>query len=207
MASGRNRKRLRDLGQVADELKKGSVMLFPTDTVAGIGCLFDSNDGIARIRDIKKIKEENPLAVLISSPEQLDALKIRRGKIVNSLIEKLWPGGLTIVLSSENSYPCGGEGNTLGLRIPDADLLRKIIKEVGQPIVATSANLHGDPAAPGIDDVRNEIVEKVDYVADLPIKGVGLASTVVKLEAGEVRIIREGAVASDEIYNAMKGID
>jgi L-threonylcarbamoyladenylate synthase len=182
-------------------------MLFPTDTVAGIGCLFDSIEGISRIRDIKNIKSDNPLAVLIPSVSYLDSLKIRRGRIINRLIERLWPGGLTIVLSSENNYACSGEGNTMGLRIPDADLMRKIIKEVGKPIVATSANFHGDPPPPQIEDVRPEIVEMVDYVVDLPVKGVGLPSTVVKIEAGDIKIIRRGAVSSKEINEAMKGLE
>lgn len=207
MPSKKNRRELTNIDDIAGYFKKGSVILFPTDTVAGVGCLFDSPEGISRIRELKKIKTENPLAVLIPSIDYLDSLKIRRGRIINRLIESLWPGGLTIVLSSENNYACSGEGNTLGLRIPEPDLMRKIIKKVGTPIVATSANFHGDPPPAGIKDVRPEIAEMVDYVADLPIKGVGLPSTVVKLEAGEIRIIRKGAVSTDEIEQAMEGLD
>lgn len=207
MSSKAGRKKLTNIDDIAGYLKKGSVILFPTDTVPGIGCLFDSSEGISKIREMKKIKSENPLAVLIPSVDYLDILKIRRGKILNRLINTLWPGGLTIVLSSENSYACSGEGNTLGLRIPDTDLMRKIIVKVGMPIVATSANFHGDPPPPGIEDVRPEIAEMVDCIADLPIKGVGLPSTVVKIEAGEIKIIRKGAVSPDEIYEAMEGLE
>jgi len=181
-------------------------MLFPTDTVVGLGCRFDSEDGISRIREMKRIKTENPLAVLISSVEDLNRLKMRRSRVFNKLIDKMWPGGLTVVLSSEQRYACCGKRNTLGLRMPDADLMRKIIMMAGSPIAATSANFHGFLPPARIEDVDAKIVERVDYVLDLPIKGLGLPSTVVKIEAGEVKIIREGAISSEEINEVIRGV-
>ena len=194
-----------DPDKISSYFSDGAVMLFPTDTVVGLGCKFDSRDGVSRIREMKGIKTENPLAVLISSAEDLTRLKMRKSRVFNMLIDKMWPGGLTIVLSSEKSYACCGDGNTLGLRMPDSDLIRKIIKMSGSPIAATSANFHGAPPPAKIEDVDSKIVEKVDYVLDLPIKGTGLPSTVIKIEAGEVKIIRQGAITSDEIYQAIKG--
>jgi L-threonylcarbamoyladenylate synthase len=191
--------------KIASLFAKGAVVLFPTDTVVGLGCRFDSKECIARIREIKGIKTENPLAVLISSEEELKNLKLRKSRIFNKLIEQMWPGGLTIVISSEHSFPCCGNRNTLGLRMPDNDLMRKIISMAKIPIAATSANFHKISPPAKIEDVDPRIVEKVDYVLDIPIKGVGVPSTVVTLEAGEVRIIREGAVSSQEIQEVLEG--
>jgi L-threonylcarbamoyladenylate synthase len=199
--------RLSDPDKIASHFNEEAVMLFPTDTVVGLGCRFDSEESIARIREIKGIKEENPLAVLISSIEDIDKLKMRKSRVFKVLSDKMWPGGLTIVLSSENSYNCCGYGNTLGLRMPDSDLMRKIIKMSGTPIAATSANFHGAPPPVSVENIDARIVDKADYVLDLPIKGIGLPSTVVRIEAGEARIIREGAISSEEISRVIRGMD
>jgi L-threonylcarbamoyladenylate synthase len=192
------------MNKYAGHIKDGDVLLFPTDTVMGIGCRFDSGEGIARLRAIKEIKESVPIAVLISSIDQLEKLKIRRSRLSNILISRFWPGGLTIVLSSEKHYPCCGDGNTIGLRMPDFDLLRRIIEKAGVPLAATSANLHGKPPPKIMEDVEQSIVERVDCSVDLTTRIIGLPSTVVKLEAGEPRILREGAVSSGEIYEALE---
>lgn len=207
MAGKKKISKSRNPREIASLFNEGAVILFPTDTVVGLGCIFDSGEGISRIRKIKGIKTENPLAVLISSVDDLGGLNIRKSRVFNRLVEKMWPGGLTVVLSSENNYPCCGEGNSLGLRMPDNDFIRKIIEMTGKPVAATSANLHGISPPARIEDVDSRIAGKVDYVLELPVKGVGLPSTVVKIESGEVRIIREGAISSAEIFDAARGMD
>lgn len=193
-----------DMNKYARHVKNGDVLLFPTDTVMGIGCRFDSEEGIARLRAIKEIKDSVPIAVLISSMEQFEKLNIRRSRPSNILISKFWPGGLTIVLSSETRYPCCGDGNTLGLRMPDFDLLRKIIEKAGVPLAATSANHHGKPPPRRMEDVEQSVVDRVDCTIDLAMRAIGLPSTVVRLEAGEPRVLREGAVSSGEIHEALE---
>ncbi len=197
-------KKVNDPEKIAGLLKDGALIIFPTDTVVGLGCRFDSEEGISRIRKIKGVNSGNPLAALISSVDDLDKLRMRRNRNLNKVIDKLWPGGLTVVLTSENSYPCGGNGNTLGLRMPDSALLRKIIMMTGAPIAATSANFHGDPPPSAIGKVNSKILKQADYILDIPIKGIGLASTVIRFEAAEVEIIREGSVSADEIFDSMR---
>ena len=114
-----------DLKVYANYFKGDCVAIFPTDTVIGLGCRFDSVEGIAKIRKIKCIVDRNPLAVLISNESQLDLLKVRRSRLANQLMKEFWPGPLTLVLTAEVAFPCSGEANTLGLRMPDADLLRE----------------------------------------------------------------------------------
>jgi len=193
-----------NLEQYARCIRNGEIVLFPTDTLIGIGCRFDSDAGIARLRSLKNIKESAPFAVLISSPDQLSLMKIRRSRVSNLLISRFWPGGLTIVMTSENNYPCCGEDNSIGVRMPDSDLLCEIIKIAGVPLAATSANLHRKPAPRKIEEVDKSIVKGVDCVMDLPVRLVGLPSTVIVLEAGEPKILREGAVSSAEIIEAVK---
>jgi L-threonylcarbamoyladenylate synthase len=173
----------------------------------GLGCRYDSEEGIARIREIKRIKESSPLAVLISSLDQIDELEIRKSKIFKNLAEKLWPGGLTIVISSEKTFPCSGNSNTIGLRMPDSDVLCEIIEKTGHPLAATSANFHGKPAPKLLKDVDPEIIKKADHQIKLPIKPIGLASTVITIEAGDIRVIREGAIPKTDIIAALSEKD
>ncbi len=191
------------LKQYAGFFDDDSVVLFPTDTVVGVGCRFNSVDGIARIREIKGIVGRNPLAVLISEEKQLEMLKVRRSQLSNILMSKFWPGALTVVLTAEESYPCSGEANTIGLRMPDADLLRKIINMVGVPLAATSANFHGRPAPVKLQDVDKAFSSLVDHVIDTDLNSVGLPSTVIKIEGGVLRILREGAITKDEICSVV----
>jgi L-threonylcarbamoyladenylate synthase len=190
----------REMKQLAGYFKKDNVVLFPTDTVVGLGCRFDSSAGIARIRRIKGINEKNPLAVLISNEQQLEALQVRRSRLSNILMRNFWPGSLTIVLSSEEHFPCSGDSNTLGLRMPDVEMLRRIIDLIGIPIAATSANFHGRPAAVRLADVDPVIKKQVDHVIDFDLVPNGLPSTVVTIEGGVLRIGREGTITKEEIY-------
>lgn len=187
----------------AESVRKGKILLFPTDTVAGIGCRFDSAESISRLRVLKGLSETSPIAVLIASPEQLPALGIGKNRLVMMLMDRFWPGALTIILTSEKQFPCSGPGNTLGLRMPDSDNLRRIIETAGLPLAATSANLHGRPTAAGLKAVDRAIVKKADLTLDFPVRSSGRASTVVRFEAGEPMIVREGTITRREVYDAL----
>jgi L-threonylcarbamoyladenylate synthase len=195
--------RTHDLKTYASYFKADDVSLFPTDTVIGLGCRFDSVAGIANIRKIKGITDHNPLAVLISDLKQLDILKVRRSRLTNLIIDNFWPGALTLVLTAEVAYPCSGEANTIGLRMPDADFLRKIIDLAGCPLATTSANAHGRPAPSRLEEVNETFRAMVDHVIDYEMTAIGLPSTVVRIEGGNFRILREGAVTLDEISSVV----
>jgi L-threonylcarbamoyladenylate synthase len=192
-----------DLKSFASYFKADDVVLFPTDTVIGLGCRFDSVDGIAKIRKIKGIVDHNPLAVLISDVKQLDLLKVRRSRLTNLIIENFWPGALTLVLTSEVAYPCSGDANTIGLRMPDADFLRKIIDLAGYPLATTSANAHGRPAPSRLEEVSGSLRKLVDHVIDYELAPIGLPSTVVRIEGGNFRILRDGAITLDELSSVV----
>jgi L-threonylcarbamoyladenylate synthase len=192
-----------DAKQYANYFKKDSVVLFPTDTVVGLGCRFDSAEAISRIRKLKGIVDKNPLAVLISDKKQLDFLKVRRSPLSNILMQEFWPGALTIVLTAENAYPCSGDGNSIGLRMPDAEFLRKIIETIGVPLAATSANLHNSPAPAKLKDVGDPLRAEVDHIVEFETASSGLASTVVRIEGGILKIMREGAITGKEILEAV----
>lgn len=193
----------RDLKHFAHYFQKDSVVIFPTDTIVGLGCRFDSEEAITRIRNIKEITDKNPLAVLVSGEKQLDILKIRRSPLSNLLMQELWPGGLTLVMTSEETFPCSGERNTIGIRMPDSEFLRRIIDMVGVPLAATSANLHGRPAPVAMKEIGKSFRSMADHIIEFDIAPNGQPSTVVTIEGGIVRILREGAVTKNDIGNVI----
>src|SRR3989344_9007440 len=120
-------------------LKKGGIVIFPTDTVYGIGCRFDDKDAIARLYKIKKTPDGQQFPILVSNLNQVEELAVIN-KTGEELIKKYWPGALTIILKSKNGI------EKIGFRMPDSSLVKLLIDGLGEPLIGTSANFHGSRA-------------------------------------------------------------
>lgn len=166
----------------------GGVVVFPTDTVYGIGCKFDNQLGINRIYKIKGTPKIQNFPVLVSNISQVEKIA-NINNVARQLMEKHWPGGLTIILSL-----CHPESSPtkIGFRMPAFDSLRKIIDDVG-PIIGTSANFHGKKAPPTFAELDPKLVGLVDYVQKGECKK-GIESTVVDTTVDPPKILRQGAV-------------
>ncbi|MFC1495905.1 L-threonylcarbamoyladenylate synthase [Candidatus Margulisiibacteriota bacterium] len=166
-------------------LKTGGVIIFPTDTVYGIGCAYDNKAGIERIYEIKKRPKYKPLQILISDIKQLDALAAEIPAAAQELMEKYWPGALTLILKTK-----GQRLNTIGIRMPNHPIPLQIIKELGKPLAATSANLSGepDPSSPA------EITIKADYLIDAGKIENPQASSVIDVTCNPPKILRKGRI-------------
>lgn len=181
---GQEESQLLEIKKAADILKKGGVVIFPTDTVYGIGCILNNPNAIARIEKIKGSKQEFP--VLISSIKQAHHL----AKVTDAakhLAQKYWPGQLTIIL--EKHFGAG----KIGLRIPNHKIPISIIDETNSPIIGTSANFHGQKAPTSYEELDPTLVSLVDFV----IRGKCLGktnSTVVDATKFPIKILRKGAV-------------
>lgn len=185
------------LRKAVNILKKGGIIIFPTDTAFGIGCRIDDEEAAARLFEIRKRPKAQAVPVLVSSIEMAQQYLKSLPKKVKSLMEKYWPGGLTIV------YPCQtekipslvrGGGETLGVRIPDHPIPIYIINRVRVPIIGTSANFHGEKTPYKFEDLNQELVEKADFV----IKGEcpkARVSTVIDCSKKPWRILRQGAIS------------
>lgn len=161
-------------------LKSGGVIIFPTETVYGIGTLASNEKAIKRIYEIKKRPSDKPLQILIADLKQVESLAQDISTKARELIKKYWPGPLTLVFKARS-------GGSVGIRMPKHDWLLKLIKEIG-PLAATSANLSGEPESLSAQEVRIE--------ADLLIDGgkckLGEASTVIDVSVDPPLILREG---------------
>lgn len=181
----------------AIEILRGSgIVLLPTDTVFGICCRIDRQDSLERLFSIKKRDVSQAVPILVSSTEMVKEYVMPFPGKVESLMDQYWPGGLTIVLNAkkEKVLPLvRGDGDTIGLRIPDFLSTFQIIEKLGIPLVGTSANFHGIPSVSKYKDIDPELVKLVDYVLEEDSLG-GVASTVIDCSSEPWKILREGAV-------------
>lgn len=177
-------------------LNNKGIIIFPTDTVMGIGCRIDSEEALRRLFEIKKRDFSQAVPVLVSSIEMVKEYVSTFPKRVEELMEKYLPGGLTVVLpcKKEKVLPLiRGNGDTIGLRIPDYPMIRSIIENLNTPIVGTSANFHGKPSAVKAEDLDEELIKLVDYVVPGDALG-GQSSTVIDCSTENWKILRQGAV-------------
>ena len=184
------------------KLKSHGVIVVPTDTYYGISC--DAFDSIAidRIFTLKKRKKNQPLPVLLSDRDQLNKFGVKRNKDLDKLIDCFWPGPLTIVLKVETKFPSTLQDNEgfVGLRVPDISFTRNLIKELGNPITGTSANISGKKESKNISVVKSYFKEgQIDYFVDLKCGKNKKASTVIKIMGNKFSIIRQGIIMKNEI--------
>lgn len=175
---------------------QGGIVIFPTDTAFGIGCRVDNEEAVKKLYTIRKRPATQPASILVSSVEMAKKYAYIPSEVETRLIKPYWPGGLTIVLQSRiKKVPTlvRGGGETIGLRMPDHNILRKIIAEVGVPILGPSANFHGEKTPFQKEDLDPQLVKQVDFV----LGGSCMqdeASTVIDCVSIPWKILREGSV-------------
>lgn len=169
----------------AEIIRKGGVILYPTDTIWGLGCDATNTDAVKRIFKIKQREESKSLIVLVESVNHLS-------KYVRSVPEMAWPlienseRPLTVVYpGAVNLSPAViAEDGTAGIRIPNHDFCKRLMHITGKPLVSTSANISGQPAPSSFDEIAEEIKAKVDYIVNLEDekKRKGVPSVIIKIE-------------------------
>ena len=200
--------RLKDLKKAVTIFKNGGVVIFPTDTVYGIGCRFDDQKAINRIYQIKGTPKTQPFPILVSNINQIKKLA-KLNKAAQNLIKKYWPGGLTIILPSrhpererriysDSSATPQNDISKVGFRMPDSDFIRSLINKVGVPIIGTSANFYGQMPAKSFKDLDPKLVGLADFVIKGECQG-GIESTVVDVTVDSPKILRKGAVDINSI--------
>lgn len=185
------------VNQAISILKSGGIGIFPTDTAFAIGCRIDRENSVRRLFELRKRPHEKAVPVLVDSIEMAQGyLQPIPEDVRTNLMEKYWPGGLTIVLHCKTEkIPdlVRGGGETIGVRIPNNTICLDLIKGVGVPILGPSANFNGAKTPFSFEELDPELAKLVDFV--LPGKcSLKQASTVVDCTVKPCKIIREGAV-------------
>ncbi len=178
-----------------EALRKGGLILYPTDTVWGIGCDATNADAVARIYALKRSENKHSMLVLCESADMVVRYVNKAPGIAFEVME-MATKPLTLILPgagglAENLIP---EEKTLGVRVPDHEFCRKLLRKFGRPIVSTSANISGEPTPKNFAEVAREIIDSVDMVVNPRFQGrpTGKASSIIAFgEGGEVKIIRE----------------
>lgn len=193
------------LENISERLKKGEIIIYPTDTVYGVGGVL-KEDTLKRIYEAKTRSFSSPLIALVSSLEKVDEIAIisdeNREKI-EKLINKFWPGGLTIILKKKDKVPAimVSNGDTVGVRMPNLKKALEIIESAGGILATTSANISGEATPSSFNELSPIFKERVDIIVDGGKCPIGTASTIIDMSKSEIKILREGSISKKEIEN------
>lgn len=197
----KNDKEYEKIKPAADSIKKGDLVLFPTETVYGIGANALDEKAVKDIFVAKGRAQDNPLIVHIANTEMVNKLAKNIGEIEQKLMKEFWPGPFTIVLEKTEIVPSVITGglDTVAIRMPSNVIARKLIEYSGCPIAAPSANISGKPSGTLVEDIIDELDGKVDYIIDTGKVDIGVESTVVRVVDGKVHILRPGKITTEDI--------
>jgi L-threonylcarbamoyladenylate synthase len=190
-----------DIRCMALVLKRGGLMVFPTDTFYGLGADGFSKQAIRRIYALKLRDISKPLLVLISDIDMVQRLARDIPPVFWKIAEEFWPGPLTMVLQASAAVPrelCGG-GESVAMRLPAVSWLQALVRETSCPVIATSANVSGEGEISTAEQALRIFSGKVELIVDAGPTPGGAPSTVLDLTARPPRIIRPGAVSRDRL--------
>lgn len=179
-----------------DVLRQGHAVVFPTDTVAGLGVSVLHARTPDEIFRVKRRDEGNPVAWLVEGVDALRSFGTDLPEGVEDLARACWPGPLTIIVKASGSVSPAfrSQAGTIGLRMPDNQMALRLMRELGSPLATSSANISGEPAPEAPQEVALEILEAVGAVLVDGGNPSGKASTVIDCSQGGTRILREGAI-------------
>ena len=177
--------------------RRGRVIIFPTDTVYGIGTKIFDLDGIERIYKIKNRPKDKPLACLCANLEQIKSIA-KVDSLAEALINNFLPGGFKLILDSTDELFNKIGYKTIGVRIPDNNIALDILKENG-PMLTTSVNESGNVPLNEYDIIYKEYNDLVDKIYNTNTDSLNKPSTVVLVKDKEVKVLREGPISKQEI--------
>lgn len=194
-------KNYEELKAPAEAIKEGKLVIFPTETVYGIGANAIDKEAVRNIYIAKGRASDNPLIAHISDIKMLDDLVLEVGEIERKLIKNFWPGPLTIVFNKKPIVPdiITGGLDTVAVRMPSNEIAHKLIEYSNCPIAAPSANISGKPSGTQIEDIIEELDGKVEYIIDNGKVDIGVESTVIRVVDNVVHILRPGKITPEDI--------
>jgi L-threonylcarbamoyladenylate synthase len=191
--------------QAADLIQQGGVVAFPTRCLYGLGADAFDPDAVDRVLQIKQRPADNPILVLIDSRQRLRDLATQIPPSAEALMQTFWPGRLTLVFSARQNLPhqLTARSGKIGVRLPGHPVAFALAKQAGKAITGTSANLSGSPGCNRVSALDAQITAQVDLTLDGGTLKGGVGSTVVDITEDPPRILREGQVSAEEIWNCL----
>ncbi|MCL6466532.1 MAG: threonylcarbamoyl-AMP synthase [candidate division WOR-3 bacterium] len=193
------------LDHAVNTLLNGGVVLFPTETVYGIGADIRCPAAIQRLYEIKKRPYQQSCLIHCSTLDQATPYVKRIPAFAHLLAQKFLPGPLALILLSSSKTPAivSAGTNTVGIRVVNNPVFREIVFRLGAPLVGTSANRHGQPATNDFNALDPEIITQVDIAIDAGKIGSGNPSTIIDLTTSQPRLLREGDIKKQELEQTL----
>jgi L-threonylcarbamoyladenylate synthase len=182
---------------VAHELIHGRVIVYPTDTLYGIGADACNSDAVERVFRAKKRDPARPILVLVNSLEMAARLVESIPERAKTLIDKFWPGPLTLVFRASPCLPQGviGASGTIGIRCPQHPFCSEVLSLCNRPITSTSANISGEDHSGSIKGIAETFESVVDLIVDAGDAQSALPSTIVDVTGSAPKLLRAGSLS------------
>jgi len=195
------------LAQACAVLRAGGVVAFPTETYYGLAVDPFNQAALSRLFVLKGRSPDKPVLLIIDNPAQLGCLVAEIPPPFSILMEKFWPGPLTLVFPGAESLPdlLTGHGGTIGVRVSSHPVARQLVRAFGRPITATSANFSGQLAAVAASGVCDQLGPEVDIVLDGGATPGGQGSTLLGYQEGKVCLLRAGVIPFVEMEAVLAG--
>ncbi|MBN1192345.1 MAG: threonylcarbamoyl-AMP synthase [Coriobacteriia bacterium] len=192
----------------ATVLRDGGIVVFPTETVYGIGASATSCFGPQEIIDIKMRPKNKPLPWLVEDEAALDKYGVDAPEYAHQLARAFWPGALTLVVQAADivAPEFRDDRGAVALRSPDHELVQELIRASGAAIITTSANTSGRPAAASYEELEERIIAAADVTLDGGETPHKMASTVVDCTGPEPIVTRVGPISAEDIMTVAKGL-
>lgn len=194
-------KKLAGLEKPARIIKNGGIVVFPTETVYGIGANGLNAEAVKRIYEIKKRPLTKPINLLVNSVEMIEKVAKDITPLEYAIIKEFFPGPLTMILKKKEIVPdiVTAGGATVGIRMPANEIALELIKKAGVPLATPSANISDKPSKTNIKDVMKDFPKGVDCFIDGGESRIGVASTIVQVIDGVPHILRQGTITEEQI--------
>jgi L-threonylcarbamoyladenylate synthase len=195
--------------EAAQIIKRGGVVAIPTETVYGLGADAFNPIAVARIFEVKKRPFFDPLIVHVARDAHLEKLVAEIPSDAKKLIERFWPGPLTVVLRKREELPeiVTAGLSTVAIRMPDHPIALSLIQTAGSPIAAPSANLFGYLSPTTAEHVRDQLGHEIDFILDGGPCRVGVESTILAFSEGRPELLRPGGLSLEEIESIIGKVD
>lgn len=195
------------LAKACVALRAGGVVAFPTETYYGLAVDPFNQEALSRLFALKGRAGDKPVLLIIDHPSQLSTLVAEIPPPFPLLMERFWPGPLTLVFPGAPSLPgmLTGHRGTIGVRVSSHPVARQLVRAFGRPLTATSANFSGQPAAVAASGVLEQLGPEVDAVLDGGETPGGQGSTLLGYQEGKVCLLRAGVIPFAEIEAVLAG--
>ena len=187
--------------EASSVIERGGIIAFRTDTFYGLGVDPFNEKAIQAIRNLKGREDEKPILVLISDARQVEHFVAVPSEQFEAVTRQYWPGLLTVIGLARSELPTGltaGSG-TIGLRLPDDERVRDLVRACGGALTATSANLSGGLPARSAEEVQTYFPNGIDLIIDDGDVAADQPSTVLDLSGAEPRVVRAGALSVEQL--------